>query len=126
LYPQDYKYHKEHTWLKLEGANKGRIGITDYAQKELHEVVFVDLQPAGTKIVQSEPFGAIESRKTAHDLYSPVSGIILETNPQLEIQPGIVNKDPHGEGWMILIEISNPAEFSSLLTASQYETAVKK
>ncbi len=125
MYPQDRKYHKEHTWLKLENQNKGRIGITDFAQKELHQVVYVDLPSVGTQIVQSEPFGSIESKKTAHDLFSPVSGTVLEVNPELEIQPDLVNKDPHGNGWMVLVEVKNVSETSALLSAAQYAALVK-
>jgi glycine cleavage system H protein len=125
VYPQDFKYHKEHTWLKIEDKTKGRIGITDFAQKELHEVVFVELPSVGTQITQSEPFGSIESRKTAHDLYSPISGMVLEVNQELEIQPNLVNKDPHGNGWMIIVEIKNAAETETLLSAEQYAALVK-
>lgn len=123
--PLELKYHKEHTWLRMEGDNRGRIGITDYAQQQLREVVFVELPSIGTKIIQSESFGVIESRKTAHDLYSPISGVVLETNQQLELEPNTVNKDPYGNGWMIVVEISNNAELESLLSAQQYEALTK-
>ncbi len=124
MYPDDLKYNLEHTWLKLETPTRGRVGITAYAQEQLKEVVFVELPEVGTETVQMEPFGVIESVKATNDLYSPVSGTVVEVNRRLSDDPGLVNSDPYGEGWMIVIEFSTTAGLDALLSAEAYRSAV--
>lgn len=124
MYPEELKYNEEHTWLKLEGEGLGRAGITTYAQEQLKEVVFVELPDIGTKVSQMEPFGVIESVKATNDLYSPVSGEIVEVNEALQDEPGRVNEDPYGEGWMVVIRMTNPAEIDALLSADEYRAQV--
>lgn len=121
MYPEELKYDPEHTWLKLEGENLGRVGITHYAQEQLKEVVFVELPEIGAPIKQMEPFGVIESVKATNDLYSPVSGVVLEINEALKDEPGLVNQDPYGKGWMIIIRMNNPSEIDKLLPATAYQ-----
>ena len=120
MYPEDLKYNEEHTWLKLEGDGTGRVGITTYAQEQLKEVVFVELPEVGDAVVKMEPFGIIESVKATNDLYSPVGGEVIEINPALEAEPGAVNRDPYGDGWMIVIRLSDAAEVESLVGADEY------
>lgn len=124
MYPEELKYNEEHTWLKLEPGNKGRIGITFYAQKQLREVVFVELPEVGAQVQYMEPFGVIESVKATNDLYSPVNGTVLEVNPAVPEQPNIVNQDPYGSGWMILVELSSPSELDALISVRQYREFV--
>ena len=124
MYPEGLKYNAEHTWLKLEGNDLGRVGITQYAQEQLKEVVFVELPEVGTEVSHMEPFGVIESIKATNDLYSPVSGEVVEVNHALEDEPGTVNQDPHSEGWMIVIKITKPAEIDTLVSATEYKTLV--
>ncbi len=126
MYPSELKYNIEHTWLRLEGNKRGRVGISHYAQEQLREIVFVELPEKGTEVVRMEPFGVIESTKATNDLYSPVSGIVIETNHSLESEPGLVNVDPYGKGWMIVIELSNPAEPDLLMSADDYQAAISK
>ncbi len=120
MYPEELKYNEEHTWLKLEGDGTGRVGITTYAQEQLKEVVFVELPEVGDAVVKMEPFGIIESVKATNDLYSPVGGEVIEINPALEAEPGAVNRDPYGDGWMIVIRLSDAAEVESLVGADEY------
>jgi glycine cleavage system H protein len=122
MYPEDLRYNIEHTWLRLEGPTRGRVGITQHAQEQLKEVVFIELPDIGTETVHMEPFGVIESVKATNDLYSPVSGRVVEVNEELIDDPGLVNRDPYGSAWMVVIELSNPDEISALITASQYMT----
>ncbi len=124
MYPDDLKYNLEHTWLKLETPTRGRVGITAYAQEQLKEVVFVELPEVGAETVQMEPFGVIESVKATNDLYSPVSGTVVEVNRRLSDDPGLVNSDPYGEGWMIVIEFSTTTGLDALLSAEAYRSAV--
>jgi len=124
MYPQELKYNEEHTWLRQEGDDRGRAGITQYAQEQLKEVVFVELPEVGTEVSYMEPFGVIESVKATNDLYSPVSGEVVEVNHALEDEPGLVNQDPYGEGWMIVVRMTNPAEIDRLISATEYEAIV--
>jgi len=124
MYPSELKYNPEHTWLRLEGEKRGRVGITYYAQEQLKEVVFVELPEVGSNVVHMEPFGVIESAKATNDLYSPVSGVVVEVNHSLADEPSLVNKDPYGKGWMIVVELSNPAELDHLLSAEEYQALV--
>ena len=124
MYPDDLKYNNEHTWLRLDGDTKGRVGITYYAQEQLKEVVFVELPDVGADVVHMEPFGIIESAKATNDLYSPVSGVVAEVNHSLESEPNLVNSDPYGKGWMIVVELSEPAELDRLLSAEEYQAVI--
>ncbi len=121
--PANLKYTKEHEWLKLE-AKIVTMGITDYAQGELGDVVFVELPAVGADVQAMKPFGTIEAVKAVSDIFSPVSGKVAAINKALEADPMAVNRDPYGEGWIIKIEISNPGEISNLLTADQYKQLV--
>lgn len=125
LIPEELKYTKEHEWIRVEG-NIGTVGITDFAQSELGDIVFVDLNKSKTEIKQGEVFGTVEAVKTVSDLFAPISGKIIEFNSNLESNAEIVNKDPYGEGWMIKIEISNPSELDSLLDANAYKALIGK
>ena len=126
MYPSELKYNREHTWLSLEGDTKGRVGITYFAQDQLKEVVFVELPEKGTEVVHMEPFGVIESAKATNDLYSPVSGVVTKVNHSLESEPGLVNVDPYDKGWMIVIELSSPAELDLLLSAGDYQVVISE
>ena len=126
MYPEDLKYNPEHTWLKMEGADVVRVGITQYAQEQLKEVVFVDLPEPGTVVTHMEPFGTIESVKATNDLFSPVTGTVIEVNTALKDEPGLVNQDPYGKGWMITVRLSNPAELGKLASAADYRALVEK
>lgn len=123
-YPSDLKYTEEHTWLKVE-ENKGRVGITDYAQGQLTDILFVDLPEIGTEVRYMEPFGVVESAKSTNDLFSPVSGKVVEVNEALMKKPGTINKDPYGDGWIIVIDMSNPVELDSLMSAEEYRHFVE-
>lgn len=119
------KYTKEHEWVKVEGSI-ATIGITDYAQRELGDVVFVELPKIGTKVEQMKPFGVIEAVKAVSDLFSPLSGEVIEVNNKLESESGLINKDPYGEGWIIKIKANNLAELDSLLSADDYIKLLEK
>ena len=118
--PANLKYSKDHEWVKVDG-NIATVGITDFAQSQLGDVVFVDIQTEGETLDASEVFGAIEAVKTVADALMPVSGKIIEINPELEDAPELVNSDPYGKGWMVKIEISDPSELDSLLDAEAYK-----
>jgi glycine cleavage system H protein len=124
MYPEELKYNDEHTWLKLEGEGLGRVGITTYAQEQLKEVVFVELPEIGAEVIHMEPFGVIESVKATNDLYSPVSGEVVEVNEALQDEPGKVNEDPYGEGWMVVIRMTNPADVDALVSVDEYRALV--
>lgn len=121
--PENLKYTKDHEWLRAEG-NIGYIGITDFAQGELGDIVFIEIETVGEKLRKEDVFGTIEAVKTVSDMFMPVSGEVLEVNPALEETPEVVNKDPYGAGWMIKIEISDPSEIKDLLTAEKYKTII--
>jgi len=125
LIPEDLKYTKEHEWIRVEG-NIGTVGITDFAQSELGDIVFVDLNKNLTEVTQGQVFGTVEAVKTVSDLFSPVSGKIVEFNTNLETNAEVVNKDPYGKGWMIKIELSNPSELDNLLDANAYRSLIGK
>jgi len=118
-FPGDLKYHQEHTWAKVEG-DVATVGITDYAQDQLGEVLFVDLPEVGDTVTQGEPFGSIESAKVASDLYAPISGEIIEVNEALDDEPELVNSSPYEDGWIIKVKVSDPAEEANLLSSSDY------
>lgn len=121
--PANLKYSKDHEWVKIEG-NIATVGITDFAQDQLGDIVFVDIQTEDETIEQGEVFGAIEAVKTVADAIMPLSGKIIEVNTQLEEAPESVNKDPYGAGWMIKIELSNTSEIDSLLDADSYKAII--
>jgi len=118
--PKDLKYTREHEWAKQEG-DRVRVGITAYAQEQLGDVVFVELPKVGAKVTANKAFGVVESVKAVSDLFAPVSGEVVETNAELTQKPEIVNADPYGKGWMIVVKPSNKTEWDRLLTAQQYE-----
>jgi glycine cleavage system H protein len=120
-YPAELKYTREHEWAALEEGGKVRVGITDFAQDALGDVVFVDIPEEGTEVRAGEVFGEVESTKSVSDLFSPVSGRIVERNAVLESSPELVNQDPYGDGWMIVIEVGDRAELDDLLDASSYQ-----
>lgn len=124
MYPEELKYNNEHTWLRLEGDGLGRVGITYYAQEQLKEVVFVDLPEVGAGVTHMEPFGTIESVKATNDLFSPVSGEVVEVNNALKDEPTLVNKDPYGKGWMIAIKMSDLSEVDLLISAQEYQALI--
>ncbi len=117
--PENLKYTKDHEWLRVEG-NEGFVGITDFAQGELGDVVFVEVETVGETIGKEETFGTIEAVKTVSDMFMPVTGEVLEFNAELESKPEMVNKDPYGKGWVVKIKISNPDEIKELLTPAKY------
>jgi glycine cleavage system H protein len=118
--PENLKYTKDHEWLRAEG-DTGYVGITDFAQGELGDIVFIEIETMGETLKKEEVFGTIEAVKTVSDMFMPVSGEVLEVNPALEESPDVVNKDPYGKGWMIKIKISNQADIKFLLTPEQYK-----
>ena len=122
-FPANLRYTKEHEWARQEG-NRVVVGITDYAQKELGDVVFVELPEVGTTIAAMDTFGVVESVKAVSDLYAPVSGIVVEVNTVLEDQPELVNASPYGQGWMAVIEVAHLEELPHLLTATEYQAYV--
>jgi glycine cleavage system H protein len=124
MYPEELKYTKEHEWAKLEG-NVIRVGITHYAQDALGDIVYVDLPSPGTQVAAGQAFGEVESTKSVSDIYSPVSGSITERNARLEEAPDLVNQEPYGEGWMVLIEPTNASELDGLLSATDYKAFIE-
>jgi glycine cleavage system H protein len=124
-FPENLKYTNDHEWIRLEG-DEAYVGITDYAQDQLGEIVFVDVATEGETLPQGEVFGSIEAVKTVSDLLMPVEGEILEVNPALENQPELVNSDPYGEGWIIKIAVKEKSQLDNLLTDGQYRDFVAK
>ena len=124
-FPTDLFYSKEHTWLRIDG-NTGTIGITEFAQNELGEIVYPDLPNNGLSFKQDQVFGSVEAIKTVSDLFMPVSGKVIETNKKLLQEPTLINNDPYGEGWMMKIEITDPSESSNLLAAAAYNQLTGK
>ena len=121
--PNNLKYTKEHEWVLVEGS-VGTIGVTDYAQGELGDVVYVDIDPALSEIKKGESIGTIEAVKTVSDIFAPYSGKVIELNNEVKDNPEIVNTDPYGKGWMIKVEISNTADLADLLDASAYKALI--
>jgi glycine cleavage system H protein len=119
-YPAELRYTKEHEWARVEGG-RARVGITAYAQEQLGDVVFVELPKVGAKVSQMKAFGVVESVKAVSDLFAPVSGEVVEVNAELLKKPELVNQDPYGRGWMLVVAVANPQEVNTLLTAKQYE-----
>ena len=119
--PVNLLYTKDHEWLRVEGK-MGYVGITDFAQGELGDIVFIEIETVGETLKKEEVFGTIEAVKTVSDMFMPVSGEILEMNPALEESPAVVNNDPYGKGWMVKIKISDPSEVNELLSPEKYAT----
>jgi glycine cleavage system H protein len=124
-FPSNLKYTKDHEWTRVEGS-LAWVGITDYAQSELGDIVFVELPKVGTKVEQGKSFGTIEAVKAVSDLYAPVSGEVVEVNKEVQDSPEVVNKEPYERGWMLKLKIENPAQLESLLDAEAYKKLVAK
>src|SRR5215213_2255003 len=122
--PEDLHYSKDHEWVKVDG-DQAIIGITDYAQNSLGDVVYVELPKAGEEFAANEPFGSVESVKAVSEVFTPIAGIVVKINESLADEPESVNSDSYGEGWMIRLKMSNPGEVDSLLTAAEYEDFTK-
>ena len=122
-FPSELKYTKDHEWVKVEGS-EAFIGITDFAQRELGDIVYVDINSVGSEVAKEEVFGTVEAVKTVSDLYMPVTGTVLEINSELNDNPELVNSDPYGKGWMVKVSLSDLAEVEDLLTADAYQTLV--
>jgi glycine cleavage system H protein len=122
-FPKELKYTKEHEWIRVEGDN-AFIGITDFAQKELGDIVFLDINTLGTEVGKDQVFGTVEAVKTVSDLFMPVSGKVLELNADVESNPELVNTDPYGKGWVIKVSLKNKAELDQLLSADDYKKLI--
>jgi glycine cleavage system H protein len=123
-YPEEFRYTKEHEWVKLEGG-VGTIGITDHAQNELGDIVYVDLPKAGTRLEKGKSLGSVESVKAVSDIFSPVSGEVTEVNELLTTKPEKLNEDPHGAAWLVKVRMSAPEELEQLLTAKDYQSYIE-
>ena len=123
--PENLKYTKEHEWVRVEG-DFAYVGITDYAQEELSDIVYVELPQVGTEIGKGDVITTLEAVKTVADVYSPVSGEIIEVNEKLADEPGLVNQDPYGDGWIVKIKLSNPEELNDLMTAEEYKKVIEE
>jgi glycine cleavage system H protein len=124
-YPTQYRYTKEHEWIDVKGGT-ATIGITDYAQHELGDVVFVELPAAGTKLVTGKTFSSVESVKAVSEIYAPANGEVIEGNTALQNKPETINSDPHGDGWLVKIKLANPAEVNALMDAAAYEAYIEE
>ncbi|HYK62445.1 MAG TPA: glycine cleavage system protein GcvH [Bryobacteraceae bacterium] len=123
MYPENYRYTKEHEWVRLEG-DIATVGITDHAQKELGDIVYVDLPKPGIIVEQGKAMGSVESVKAVSEIYSPVSGEVVEANEALAAAPEKLNQNPHGEAWLVKIRVSRPAEVDALLSAADYRSFI--
>ena len=124
-FPEDLKYTKDHEWIRVEG-DVAYVGITDYAQSELGEIVYVDITTEGETVAKEEVFGTIEAVKTVSDLFMPASGEVLEVNAELEDAPELVNQEPYGKGWLLKVSVADAAELDSLLSAEEYQQLIAK
>ena len=122
-FPAELKYTKDHEWIRVEGSD-AYIGITEFAQRELGDIVYIDITSKGKEVSKEEVFGTVEAVKTVSDLFMPLTGTVNETNPALDSQPELVNTDPYGEGWMVKISIKDASEVDSLLSAEAYQSLV--
>jgi len=122
-FPSELKYTKDHEWVKVEGS-EALIGITDFAQRELGDIVYVDINSVGSEVAKEEVFGTVEAVKTVSDLFMPVTGTVLEINAELNDNPELVNSDPYGKGWMVKVSLSDLAEVEDLLSADAYQSLV--
>jgi len=123
-FPEDLRYTKEHEWVRLDGT-RARVGITDFAQDALGDVVYVDLPDVGATVEAEKPLGEVESTKSVSDVYSPVSGTIVERNPLIDDRPELVNEQPFGDGWLVVIEAADPARIDELMDAAAYRALVE-
>jgi glycine cleavage system H protein len=123
-FPDDLRYTKEHEWTRDEGGGRVRVGITDFAQDALGDVVYVDIPEVGTEVQAGAPFGEVESTKSVSDVYSPVTGKVAERNAELEERPELVNQDPYGEGWIVTIEIADTGQLAALMPRDDYQRFV--
>ncbi len=119
-YPKDFKYTKTHEYIKVDGK-QGTVGLTNYAQHELGDIVFVELPPVGKEFKQNDIFAVVESVKAVSDCYAPAAGKVVKVNEKLVEDPSLINKDPHGEGWVMVIEVTNPADLNNLMDVTTYE-----
>jgi glycine cleavage system H protein len=122
--PKDCKYTQEHEWIRLEPGNKGSTGLADYAQSQLGDIVYLDLPAPGTQVEQFKKMGEVESVKAVSEIFSPASGQILEVNQTVITEPGLVNKDPYGTGWLVRLELSKPSELDALMDSDKYDKFV--
>jgi glycine cleavage system H protein len=122
-FPAELKYTKDHEWIRLEGSD-AYIGITEFAQRELGDIVYVDITSVGKEVSKEDVFGTVEAVKTVSDLFMPITGTILEVNPKLDSEPELVNSDPYGDGWMVKISLQNAGDFDTLLSADDYQAIV--
>ena len=125
MYPAEFKYTKDHEWIEVKGAT-GTIGITDYAQHELGDVVFVELPAVGTKLAAGKTFSSVESVKAVSEIYAPVDGEVVESNAALQNKPETINSDPHGAGWLVKIKMAKPAAVNDLMDAAAYEAYIEE
>jgi glycine cleavage system H protein len=125
-FPDDLRYTKEHEWVRDEGSGRARVGITDYAQDALGDVVYVDVPQTGTDLRADQPFSEVESTKSVSDVYAPVSGTVVERNPGVEDRPELVNEQPYGDGWLVVVEMSEPAQLEGLMDAGAYRAFVEQ
>jgi glycine cleavage system H protein len=125
-FPDDLRYTKEHEWVREEGSGRVRVGITDFAQDALGDVVYVDIPEVGTSVTASQPFSEVESTKSVSDVYSPVTGTVLERNQLLEDRPELVNQAPYGEGWLVVLETLDAGQLSELMDAETYRAFVQQ
>ena len=122
-FPENLKYTSDHEWIRVEG-NEAYVGVTDFAQSELGDIVYVDISSEGEELAQGEAFGSVEAVKTVSDLYMPVSGEVIEVNAALEGEPELVNSDPYGNGWMVKIRFTNPSEVEELMDVNAYKASI--
>jgi len=125
-FPDDLRYTKEHEWVRDEGSGRARVGITDYAQDALGDVVYVDVPQTGIEVTAGRPFSEVESTKSVSDVYAPVSGTVVDRNGQLEDRSELVNEQPYGDGWLILVEMTEPAQLEGLMDAAAYRAFVEQ
>ena len=125
-FPEDLRYTKEHEWARDEGTGRVRVGITDYAQDALGDVVYVDIPEVGTEVTADQPFGEVESTKSVSDVFSPISGTIVERNPLLEDRPELVNEQPYADGWLVVIEASDAGAFERLHDVAAYRAFLRE
>ncbi|MGH9374892.1 MAG: glycine cleavage system protein GcvH [Terriglobia bacterium] len=124
MYPVEFLYTRDHEWVRVD-ENIASVGITDHAQKELGDIVFVEMPPAGTRVTAKESLGTVESVKAVADVYSPVSGEVIAVNPKIQNAPELVNSDPHGEGWLVQLQLKDRSETEGLMTSEEYEAYLK-
>lgn len=123
-YPDDLKYTKEHEWIRDNGDGTATVGVTEFAQSELGDIVFVEIEPEGFEFEKDEVFGTVEAVKTVSELFAPVAGEIIEINEDLEMEPEMVNDDPYGEGWMVKISMSDESQLDDLMSSEEYQEIV--